>query len=116
MKWISLLIIFVTLVYFGYKDDAADTYPHIEVIDYDTMIKKAEYGSINNNELRIGAFDLINNSLCIKVTDDLTTECRDKFKSKKENCAQLKLDTVDATKLNGNQAYLTVRQFNVCRK
>lgn len=116
MKWIVLIILCVAAAYFGHKGYANYTYPRIDVADYDTMIKKAEYGSINNKELRVGAFDLVTNSLCIMVTEELTQECIDKFKLKQEQCAELTLDTVNAEVLNGNQAYLAVRQFNVCRQ
>jgi hypothetical protein len=113
INWLFLGLI-LALIFRGSIFPNID-YQTLEVIDYNTMLKKAEYASINNKELRIGAFQLVEGILCKKITDELTRECIYEYNKSKDLCAEEILDKVDAENLNENKASLIVRQFNVCR-
>jgi hypothetical protein len=114
MKWIFIVVALSVLIIVGNITYKQSTYPSIEVVNYETMLKKAAYGSINNHELRIGAFQMVREVQCQKSTDDLTHNCIEAFEIVKEMCARKTLDTEDAKRLDDNQAHQAVLQFNGC--
>jgi hypothetical protein len=116
MKWIFAVVTLSVLIIIGNVTYKQSTYPNIEVVNYETMLKKAAYGTINNHELRIGAFQMVREVQCQKTTDDLTHNCIEAFEIVKEMCARETLDTEDAKSLDDTLAHQAVGLFDACRQ
>jgi hypothetical protein len=115
-KWPILLVLVVILCFATLKLYGYFRYNKIEVSNYAELMKKAEYGQISHRDLRVGAFDLIENSQCKLITEDLTRECLKEFEISKEPCAKGVLDSHDIKDFDEHDTLELLRQFNLCRQ
>jgi len=116
VKKSNLFIVAMIAFYGVYQLYNWQIYKNIEVTSYSDLMNKAKYGQITHKDLRNGAFDLIENSLCIMINEDLTFKCISEFQSTKEKCASDIFDKKDLKGFDETQASVLVRLFNVCRQ
>jgi len=100
--------IYETINWFVYRD--------ITVNDHSELMSKAVYGQISHEDLRIGAYDLIENSLCLMINEELTEQCISQFQATKERCSVEILDVARLGGIGKNETHELLRQFNLCRQ
>jgi len=116
VKKSSIFIITLSLLWLIYESTNWLVYRDITVSNHSELMKKSVYGQITHGDLRLGAYDLVEHSLCLMVNDELTKECISQFKANKERCS---LEILDAANLDGfgkNETHELLRQFNLCRQ
>jgi CRISPR/Cas system-associated endonuclease Cas3-HD len=91
-------------------------YKDIEVTNYSELISKAKYGQITHSDLRAGSFDLIEDSLCLMIKDELTKECISDFQKTKDICANKIFDNKNLKGFSQDQTDNLIRLFNFCRQ
>ena len=116
MKKSSIFIITLALLWLIYESINWLVYRDITVSNHSELMKKSVYGQITHSDLRLGAYDLVEHSLCLMVNNELTKECISQFKANKKRCS---LEILDAANLDGfgkNETHELLRQFNLCRQ
>ena len=111
---IVILALFCTLILYQFINWII--YKDIEVTNYSELISKAKYGQITHSDLRSGAFDLIENSLCLMIKDELTKECISDFQRTKNICADKIFGDKNLKGFDQDQTDNLIRLFNVCRQ
>ncbi len=87
MKKSSIFIITLALLWLIYESINWLVYRDITVSNHSELMKKSVYGQITHSDLRLGAYDLVEHSLCLMVNNELTKECISQFKANKKRCS-----------------------------
>ncbi len=111
-----IFIITLALLWLIYESINWLVYRDIAVSNHSELMKKAVYGQITHSDLRLGAFDLVEHSLCLMVNDKLTKECISQFEATKERCSIEILDVANLDGFGKNETHELLRQFNLCRQ
>jgi len=112
----SIFILTLALLWLAYEASNWFIYRDITVTNHSELMNKAEYGQITHEDLRSGANDLVENSLCKMVTKEFTEECITKFQLTKEKCFIEILDVAKLDAFGKNETHELLRQFNLCRQ
>ena len=112
----SVFIITLALLWLTYESINWFVYRDITVSNHSELMKKAVYGQITHEDLRFGAYDLVENSLCLLVSEELTEQCISQFKAAKEKCSIEILDVANLDGFDKNKTHELLRQFNLCRQ
>lgn len=116
MKKSSTLIVILVLLWSIYESVNWLVYRDITVSNHSELMKKSVYGQITHSDLRFGAYDLVEHSLCLMVNSELTKDCISQFKANKERCS---IEILDAANIDGfgkSETHELLRQFNLCRQ
>jgi len=116
VKKSSIFIIILALLWLTYESSNWFVYRDITVSTHSELMKKAVYGQITHDDLRLGAYDLVEHSLCLMVKDELTQQCISQFKANKERCSIEILDVANLDGFGKNETHELLRQFNLCRQ
>ena len=116
MKKSSILAITLALLGLIYESVNWLVYRDITIRNHSELMKKSAYGQITHSDLRIGAYDLVEQSLCLMVNDELTKGCMSQFKANKESCSIEILDGANLEGFGKNETHELLRQFNLCRQ
>ena len=84
VKKSKYVILAILVIYISYQFTNWLIYKDLKVTNYSELMIKSKYGQITQSDLRAGSFDLIENSLCLMLSDELTNECISNFQSTKE--------------------------------
>jgi hypothetical protein len=116
VKKSSIFIITIALLWLTYESINWYVYRHISVSNHSELMKKASYGQITHDDLRFGAYDLVENSLCLMLSEELTEQCISQFQATKEKCSVEILDVANLDGFGKNETHELLRQFNLCRQ
>jgi hypothetical protein len=92
------------------------TYYNLAVSTHTELINKTHYAQITNQDLQAGAFDLVESTLCNKITDDLTRQCIADFNRVKAHCAKKHFEDADVMGFTEQKVNILLILFNQCRQ
>ena len=91
------------------------TYRNIEVVDYTTLIKKAEYGKVTKIDLRLAAKYFLENHVCnVSSDNNRNKQCFEKLRSSNRICAKKHIDALKINDMNKSVAHEIIRRYKVC--
>ena len=90
------------------------TYQDLAVNTHAELINKTHYAQITNQDLQAGAFDLVESTLCSKITDKLTRQCIANFNQVKAHCVKKHFEDVDVMGFTEQKVNIALEQFNQC--
>ena len=87
----------------------------IEVVDYKTLVLRAEYGGVTLADVQRGAEHIMEYHFCTAALEEnANQQCLENFHDRNEKCATQHIFGAQFDEVDESTAYTIIRRYKVC--